>query len=508
MNKIISFRRFFLLLHSLLIIPNILIAQNPPDNSVTNDSTASRELEEVTVQANRSYMSNDKLTFIPTHQQRNSATDGTMLLQSLAIPQLKVNMMTGSVTTLSGDNVSFFIDGVPATSADISDMNTRDVSRVEVLDYPIDPRFRNAKHVVNYIMRKYEYGGYTKLSNTEMLLSCFFTFNTVNSKMVYKRMTYDIRTYYQYTDADHSGTALRQLFLLPGYSDAAPEGIMRETSVGESKLTRHNPSASFRAMYQSDKTQFSTILDWIFHSKRNNSSIGSISYSPQLWNPEFQFIDNPQRSNTIKWSCDFFQLLPDNWSLSANFQLGYDHNNNFQLRKEGDVKFRDFTAKENIISTQGQIMASKSLNHRHSISVSASLYTYDSDITYSGSSSTKSHNKHSAIYPTLTYAFIPNEKLQMEISLLGVMLHTNFNNEKDTKFMPGGGVDLSWMPHQCHRIGLGIWYSLHGVDGSESNDVILQSNPLQWTKGNPKLKSYNTYVTQLRYTWIPTEESK
>lgn len=150
------------------------------------DTIQSHELNEVVVQAELQSMAHNKASYIPTKQQRNAAVNGTALLQTLAIPQLQVNTLTGSVTTNAGNAVAFFIDGVPASASDIADMNTRDVKRVEVLDHPTDPKFRNAEHVVNYIMQHYEWGGYTKLSNTEMFLSCFSSQSTLNSKFVYK----------------------------------------------------------------------------------------------------------------------------------------------------------------------------------------------------------------------------------------------------------------------------------------------------------------------------------
>ena len=103
-----------------------------------------------------------------------------MLLQQLAIPQLTVDALAGKVTMNTGEPVAFFIDGVPATENDVADMNTRDVVRVEILDYLTDPKFRNSAHVVNYIMQNYEYGGYTKLNTTEMFLSCLSSYNRLS----------------------------------------------------------------------------------------------------------------------------------------------------------------------------------------------------------------------------------------------------------------------------------------------------------------------------------------
>ncbi len=190
-----------------LLVPILALAQNEVPDSIMN-----QELNEIVVEADRMHMTVNKVSYSPTKQQRNASANGTMLLQQLAIPQLTVDALSGIVTMNTGEPVTFFIDGVPVSENDVADMNTRDVIRVEILDHPTDPKFRNSAHVVNYIMQKYEYGGYTKLNTTEMFLSCFSSYNTLNSKMVYKKMTFDARAYYQYTNSNHNGTNEVQFF--------------------------------------------------------------------------------------------------------------------------------------------------------------------------------------------------------------------------------------------------------------------------------------------------------
>ena len=254
-----------------ILLPIVATAQEE-----VTDSINSHELNTVVVEADRMYMTVKKVSYSPTKQQRNASANGTMLLQQLAIPQLNVNALAGSVTTNTGESVSFFIDGVPATDSDIADMNTRDVLRVEVLDYPTDPKFRNAPHVVNYIMQKYEYGGYTKLNTTEMLLSCFSSYNTLNSKMVYKKMTFDARAYYQYTNGAHYGTDAIQHFRLPGYEIEAPDGITRLSLLDKSKYIANRPSASFRALYQGANTQLSSTINWSYQGNRSDRQSGPL----------------------------------------------------------------------------------------------------------------------------------------------------------------------------------------------------------------------------------------
>ena len=70
-------------------------------------------------------------------------------------------------------------------------IRAEDVKRVEVYDFPSDPRFGGAKHVVNFVMEKYEFGGYTKINGNQYTIYNQGEYNAF-TKFAYKRMVYDV----------------------------------------------------------------------------------------------------------------------------------------------------------------------------------------------------------------------------------------------------------------------------------------------------------------------------
>ncbi len=86
----------------------------------------------------------------------------------MAQANIVVNPLDQSVTNAAGVPYSFFIDYVPASDRQVRDIRPQDVLRVEVTESPEDPRFNGARIAANFIMRKYEYGGYTKFSGTHI----------------------------------------------------------------------------------------------------------------------------------------------------------------------------------------------------------------------------------------------------------------------------------------------------------------------------------------------------
>lgn len=473
--------------------------------SEATDSIKTQELNEVVVQADRMYMTVNKVSYTPSKQQRNASANGTMLLQQLAIPQLTVNALAGTVTMNTGEPIAFFIDGVPATENDVADMNTRDVVRVEILDYPTDPKFRNSAHVVNYIMQKYEYGGYTKLNTTEMFLSCFSSYNTLNSKMVYKKMTFDARAYYQYTNSSHYGTNEIQLFRLPGYEDVAPNGILRTSICDNSKYISNRPSASFRALYQGNATQFSSTLNWSYVGNRADRRSGTLQYSPNLFDADNWETNYPSRKNSVRWANEFFQELPNDWALSASFQLAYDHINQTQIMSETDNTIRNLTAKENIWGTESEIDISKSFNNRHDVSVECTAVTYESCIDYIGSTLNKNNTSQLLIALGGSYTFSPSDKLYSRLGLYATYYRSKTSDVEESKFYPTVNFNINWMPARNHRLGAFFNYSIVTPSGSQTNAVLLQTDLLKWSQGNPNLRSYHTMSTQFSYTWNPSQ---
>lgn len=132
--------------------------------SETPDTITAKELDEIVVEASNQRINAEVSTYIPVSRQKNAAQNAVSLLSMMSIPQISVDPATQAVQTAHGQNVSIFIDYLPATAEDLSGMKTQDVKKVEYLTHPSDARFQGAKYVINFVMQKYEWGGYTKLT--------------------------------------------------------------------------------------------------------------------------------------------------------------------------------------------------------------------------------------------------------------------------------------------------------------------------------------------------------
>lgn len=138
-------------------------------------------------------------------------------------------------------------------------MRLADVKRVEYYEYPSDPRLQGNQFVVNYIMAKYEYGGYVKLfDNTTFITPAEQLLGNV--RFQYKDMTYDVMGYGWGSNNNHIGSDLTETYRLP-QEDGTMKVFDRFSNTTRSKERRRQYFAAFKATYNTDKIQASTQIN-------------------------------------------------------------------------------------------------------------------------------------------------------------------------------------------------------------------------------------------------------
>lgn len=233
------------------------------------DSISAQELQEIVVEASNQRTSSNISTYIPMARQKNVATDAISLLSQMAIPQLNVDPASQSVKTVSGQPVSIFIDYVAASAQDLSGMRTTDVKKVEYLIYPTDPRFRGAQYVINFVMQKYVWGGYTKL-HADKWFGVNRSEASVYSKFAYKRMIFDLYADEIYLTNRHTGTQSTEIFHFPDLYGKGPQTVERISVPTALRYRNNSNDITFRALYNTGNTQISNTLSFVFNSIPRN----------------------------------------------------------------------------------------------------------------------------------------------------------------------------------------------------------------------------------------------
>lgn len=443
------------------------------------------ELKELVVSEQSSKFEDNRQVYLPSKRDKRISQDGSDLLRNMAIPTISVT--DDAIKTSMGEAVSVFIDYLPASASDIANIRTGDVRNVEVYDFPQDIRFGGARHVVNFIMAKYEYGGYTKLTGRQRFVYDQ-GYYSVFSKFAYKKMTYDIAADYYYDHSRNNGESTDAVY---DFGDEKLDYSSRTLRMHEHE---NAPSMAFRALYQNDKTVISNIVGWNGGKQRNTSSSTETFSSPS-----YNSGDNDVSSNSDQvsaaWNGNYRFVLPKSFSLIIRPSASYRHNkNNYRYSGLSDI-VND--TKENAWDTEFRASLNKKIG-KHSIGVFGYLNYSGNDIDYLGTNPAKTDMKSfrtgSFIQASLSFGDLyisPSANIKTE--------NIKVNGVNTTSVLPGYNIDASYTIDRKRQLSLGtcIFYSTPVWYMSDNYQMTDQINAIT---GNPNLKNQLHNNNYLQYT--------
>ena len=119
---------------------------------------AAVSLDGVTVSASNTSSRSDRKLIFPSDRQVKASTNGMDLLQQLMLPKITVNPMSNEIKVPGNGEVQLRINGVKVELDEIKALLPTDIIRIEFHDNP-GLRYRNAEVVLDYIVRRPETGG-------------------------------------------------------------------------------------------------------------------------------------------------------------------------------------------------------------------------------------------------------------------------------------------------------------------------------------------------------------
>lgn len=121
----------------------------------TAQDDGGKTLKEVVVNGARVVNKADGQTIYPTAEQKEAATSGYALLHSMALPELRVDVTTRTITALSNRGaVQVRINGIVADANALIALDCRAVERIEYIDRPGVRYGDGTGYVINIITRR------------------------------------------------------------------------------------------------------------------------------------------------------------------------------------------------------------------------------------------------------------------------------------------------------------------------------------------------------------------
>lgn len=480
------------------------LSQSTPQ--IEGSDTLVNNLKELVVEGKSQKIIEEGVSYSPDKNARKFAMDAVDLLSRMAIPQLIITA-DNIVQTMERQNVKIYIDYAEATPEDLSGLRPSDVKRVDVLEYPSDVRFHHAEHVVNFIMRKYEWGGYTKLSTSGRLLNDDHASGSLYSKFSHKHWTFDVNGNGMGTWSNHGRQDIQESFRDFSYDGTHFDAMTRIAKNNSYKGRDNSENAGFRAKYRQDDMTLSHLASFSRDAMPLANRYSKAEFSNSLF-PTAQGVEYSDYRQLGAWIVgDYYFSLPAGNSFNMDWTMGFQNSNTNRDYRLGDMNPILNGEKSLFYYPQFKISYSKKLRHNNSLGATVTSRTFIYDITYTGSADRKNKIITSDNELLISYRQKWNFRLRLTAMAGAYFLYMKENGNTHTNdWKPSLYLRLDYSLNEKNSFALsGCWYSSPELHGTTS-DVTLRENELLWERGNPNLKSNNNKWCQLRYNCIPNDK--
>lgn len=468
-----------------------------------NDTIQVHTLQEAVVEGQSKYITATKSVYIPSQKDKETSYDAHSLLERMMIPEIMAIPESTVVTTLAGQNVSIFINFLPADYMDQSALYTKDVTSVEYLDHPDDPRFHGAEYVINFIVKEYKYGGYTKLNDRVNFMNKVRNELSLYQRLVYKKWTLDLYSSYNYNYNTHSGVNEYSIFHFPRKDDSFKE-IIRETKLIDAKQRFSNEPISLRLTYKTDRTTLRNSFGFSHESQPDIHTNGGLWISEYPENTEKYSQNRNSNFNSFTWDGDYYFDLSNGWELSIknNFAHTYSRKSNEYVSDYINEAIVNNT-RERAYDESADASLEKKINSNHSLSLDLSGGIQYNHIDYLGDYPAVEHFSSPRMSGDLGYWF-SRGKIYAGVKLGFEWNGTKVNGFKHYETTPFANLNFSYAFTGRSSLRFFGQYCRAGANASSYAPTLIQNNEFLYTQGNPNLKQYNLATAQLSYTYYPS----
>ena len=472
------------------------------------DTLKIQELNEVVVEARTQRIVKNGVEYIPAKKIKKAAIDATQLLELMNVPQLDITPGSMSVKTYAGKDVGMFIDYKEATIEDLQGLRPEDVLRVEVLQFPEDPRFGGQANVVNFIMRKYEWGGYTKLTTIGNTLNIDRGEGILYSKFVKGNWTLDANATGTITHNDKFREYNVETFRDINIGNRHYDEIIRTTQSGENYLKQSNTqSVSFLAAYETKSTE---IIHSISYNRIGNPltrNISQVNFSEDVFSASSALSNESGQTISPRLRGYYYFALPKNNSFIASWSFSYGSTRRNSVYQLGDLTPIVNNNKETSYAPVVTVQYSKKFSHDNTFRTSLMSYNTIYRTYYDGSYNGLQKLLSSENMMFLEY--MQNWHCGLSLySRLGVSYVIGRLNGVNTleQWNPRLGVQLQYKINDKNSASIEGWWGNNHPTPASSNSAIIQSNELLWLQGNPGLRNTTFITASASYTFVPTNK--
>ncbi|MDR2140108.1 MAG: TonB-dependent receptor [Tannerella sp.] len=456
-------------------------------------------LDAVTVTASATTSWIDRKLIFPTERQINVSSNGIDLLQQLMLSRILVNPMTREVSIPGGGEVQLRINGVRAEVNDIVALQPKDIIRVEYHDNP-GLRYGNAEAVIDYIVRRHETGGNMGMNLRNTLPLKTWGEHNLNGRVSHKKSEFSANYRLHHSNINSMWRDNEENFLLP---DGA---VLQRREAGEPShrqfATNH---LNMAYNYLNEKRMFSATFRYSNLNQPYFDFIGRL-YNIAAPNDYVQMVDRTKENNHNRALDLYYQEnLKNDQTLVVNVVGTYNGAENTRMYQESREN-QLLTDINNIVSGNKYSLIGEGIYEKKlsagSLSAGLRHTQSHSDNTYRNG-----HASNTEMQQGETFFFGEwKGRLEKLDYMLGAgVTRSSFRQEN-------AGSEYSYYTFNPR---LSLFYPLSGqfsvrlkasVDNQSpslsSLSAVEQSiDSLQIQRGNPDLKPFHRYQSELNLEW-------
>lgn len=448
---------------------------------------------EVEVNADNQYITDEKTVYVPTKRDKKIAHGGASLIQAMGIASLYCDPINETIDMTSGESVTKFIDFVPATEQDIANLRTMDVLRVELYDYPKDPRLRGAAHALNFVMVKYEYGGYTKLDGEQRFVNDRGKYN-LSSKFSKGNMTYDAAGNFSYYKTRHTAYDNLSLYAFPNID------IAKRISTTGNRYSTRMGYGTLRAVYSTKKAMLiNTIGINVSNQPYNNSSYATVFSRQPYFTDGNEATMNHKSSLSPTWNGSYLWYLPKDFSIKATPSLSYGHFSSSSQFVSEDATITTVAKENNIKYSLGLTLQKKIKSH--SFSIESTIVQQWDNIRYTGTVPDDIHYRYLGA-SIGGNGYLQFGKYWIGLGVNGNYIRTSYGNGAMNEFTPTGYAVMGYTFNDKHTINLYGQYVKWSLSVQEQSPNLVMTSQIDALQGNEHLKRVPQKELKLNYQWI------
>lgn len=469
----------------------------PGDTVISRNRTAERDtvaadLEEVVVKSRSIVRKGNLIEMYPTRRDRRFAAGGMDVLSNMHLPEIETDPLGGGARTSDGEPIAMFIDYQPASAQQLRDLRPQDIQRIDFVRSPDDPRFNGARVVANFIMRKYEYGGYTKLDGTQYVPAYSGDYG-LYSKFSVKRMTYDVSAGTSYhRHGDNSGSEEHSSYSLRS-------GVLERDARTESYRSRGiRPRVSARAVYSAPGISVANLVGFNFSRTRPQDYRGSVTFS-DIFESQGNSRTASRYSRSAVWNGNLYKQLGGGMSLNVtgSFDWGENSDNSVYTLSGTSPVANDIS--EDILNANGGLTLSRQLG-RHALDIYA----------HGGWRRNRLHYRTSQggdVYYREGYG---QAGAQLGLRYDGIMVTPSFrlalssenvDGTVRTRLLPKAYVPFYFQVTNPSSLSGSFEFAMGGPDASQISPVLVRQNEIDAVRGNDDLGNYTFYNGRLGYSY-------